>query len=121
MLIENARLEVDKPFQHLTNQGYLNNYRVTAYSEYISALANPADWDNEQFFQHFLAVNRSEGPAHIQAHFQIDKTRGCPAVPQIARFHELVLDLILDFVLKEFGEDNLRNAGDWFIKEKARN
>ena len=57
----------------------------------------------------------------IKIHFVIDKTRGCPAVPQIARFHELVLDLILDFVLKEFGEDNLRSAGDRFIKEKTQN
>ena len=73
-----------------------------------------------QIFQHFLTVNKINDPQHIQAHFVIDKTRGCPAVPQIARFHELVLDLILEFVLKEFGEDNLRNAGDRFIQEKTK-
>jgi hypothetical protein len=102
------------------SNGQLNNL-ATAHQRYIKSLPDPAAWDNENFFQHFLAVNKITDPQHIQAHFVIDKTRGCPAVPQIARFHELVLDLILDFVLKEFGEDNLRSAGDRFIKEKTQN
>ena len=78
-----------------------------------------ADWDNENFFQHFLAVNRDMDPRHIQGHFIVDKTRGCPAVPQIARFHAIVLDLVLDFVMKEFGEATLRDAGNWYISEKT--
>ncbi|MDG2175071.1 MAG: hypothetical protein P8M72_02885 [Gammaproteobacteria bacterium] len=102
------------------SNGQLNNL-ANAHQRYSKSLPDPADWDNENFFQHFLTVNKINDPQHIQPHFVIDKTRGCPAVPQIARFHELILDLILDFVLKEFGEDNLRNAGDWFIKEKVQN
>lgn len=100
------------------SNGQLDNL-AAAHQQYITTLPNPADWDNEIFFQQFLAVNREMDPQHIQAHFIVDKTRGCPAVPQIARFHAIVLDLVLDFVLKEFGEATLRDAGNWYIHEKT--
>jgi hypothetical protein len=92
---------------------------ASAHSDYINNLPNPADWDNEVFFQHFLDANLASDIQHIQGHFVVDKTRGCPAVPQIARFHEIVLDLVLDFTLREFGEENLRKAGDWYLQEKV--
>ena len=96
-----------------------NGQLAAAHQQYIATLPNPADWDNEKFFQYFLAVNREMDPHHIQAHFIVDKTRGCPAVPQIARFHAIVLDLVLNYVLKEFGESTLRDAGNWYINEKT--
>jgi len=100
------------------SNGQLDNL-ATAHDRYIRELDNPANWDNEIFFSHFLAVNRESDPHHIQAHFIVDKTRGCPAIPQITRFHEIVMDLILNFVIREFGETNVRGAGAWFLKEKT--
>ena len=100
------------------SNGQLDNL-AAAHQKYITTLPNPANWDNEEFFQQFLSVNREMDPQHIQAHFIVDKTRGCPAVPQIARFHVIVLDLVLEFVLKEFGEATLRDAGNWYIHEKT--
>jgi len=100
------------------SNGQLDNL-AAAHDSYLKELANPADWDNDTFFQHFLSVNRRCHPGHIQAHFLVDKTRGCPAMPQIARFHAIVFDLVLGFALHEFGEDNIRQAGEWFLKEKT--
>lgn len=100
------------------SNGQLDNLAL-AHQHYIDQLPNPADWDNEDFFQHFLAVNRDMDPRHIQAHFIVDKTRGCPAVPQIARFHAVLLDLVLEFILSEFGEATLRDAGNWYIAAKT--
>lgn len=100
------------------SNGQLDNL-AEAHGNYIQAEQNPANWDNENFFRHFLEVNRESGLQHIQAHFVVDKTRGCPAIPQIPRFHSIVLDLVLDFVLREFGEDNLRQAGGWYYREKT--
>ena len=100
------------------SNGQLDNL-AEAHRYYCLAQPNPAHWDNEQFFHHFLAANKRNDLCHIQAHFLVDKTRGCPAIPQIPRFHGIVLDLVLEFVLREFGEANLRQAGAWYLREKT--
>ncbi len=100
------------------SNGQLDNL-AEAHRQYCQAETNPAYWDNEKFFSHFLAANQRNDLCHIQAHFLIDKTRGCPAIPQISRFHGIVLDLVLDFVMREFGEANLRQAGAWYLREKT--
>ena len=100
------------------SNGQLDNL-ARAHNHYINTLPNPVNWDNEVFFKHFLDANLGTDVQHIQGHFVVDKTRGCPAVPQIARFHEIVLDLVLDFTLRELGEENLRKAGDWYLQEKV--
>ena len=100
------------------SNGQLDNL-AAAYTRYLGTLPDPAQWDNEAFFCQFLAVNREVDVQHIQPHFVVDKTRGCPAIPQIARFHAIVFDLVLDFALREFGEANIRRAGDWFLQQKT--
>jgi hypothetical protein len=100
------------------SNGQLNNL-AEAHRHYCAAVSNPSHWDNEQFFSHFLAANQRNDLCQIQAHFIVDKTRGCPAIPQIPRFHGIVLDLVLEFVLREFGEENLRQAGTWYLREKT--
>lgn len=100
------------------SNGQLDNL-AEAHRQYCHAQTNPARWDNEAFFSHFLAANRNSDLGHIQAHFLVDKTRGCPAIPQIPRFHGVVLDLVLGFVMREFGEANLRQAGGWYQREKT--
>ena len=100
------------------SNGQLDNL-AEAHRRYCKAQTNPAHWDNEKFFSHFLAANQRNDLCHIQAHFLVDKTRGCPAIPQIPRFHVIVLDLVLEFVLREFGEANLRQAGAWYLRERT--
>lgn len=100
------------------SNGQLDNL-AAAHERYLRELPDPSQWDNETFFRHFLTVNRDMDLHHIQAHFLVDKTRGCPAIPQLARFHAIVLDLVLEFAFREFGEENLRTAGGWFLREKT--
>lgn len=100
------------------SNGQLNNLAV-AYQRYQQECPNPRQRNNQGFLTRFLQQNRNTDLHHIQAHFLIDKNRGCPAMPQIPRFHQIVLDLVLDFSLEQFGEQQLREAGRWYQQQVA--
>ena len=100
------------------SNGQLDNL-AEAHRHYCTSETNPAHWDNDAFFNHFLAANQRNDLDHIQGHFIVDKTRGCPAIPRIPCFHGIVLDLVLTFAFREFGENNLRQAGAWYRREKT--
>ncbi|MDT8399823.1 MAG: hypothetical protein RQ899_14540 [Pseudomonadales bacterium] len=97
-------------FYASVSNGQLDNL-AAASAAYAKATPHPCQRNAQGLLQHFIASANASNLNHIHAHFLIDKTRGCPAIPQIDRFHTLIIDLLLHFLLQQFGVDNLRKAG----------